>query len=65
MLSFQSSDGGCFSSVGYQNRTQVVNLKNFNPGEGCFRLGTIMHEFLHGTDCLLSKEHLFWNHRFE
>lgn len=35
--------------VGYQGREQVLNLKSFAPGTGCFRLGTIMHEFLHGN----------------
>ncbi|XP_031629453.1 seminal metalloprotease 1-like [Contarinia nasturtii] len=40
-------DEGCYSSVGYQNKTQRLNLQKYKPGTGCFRLGTIMHEFLH------------------
>lgn len=34
--------------VGHQGGEQVLNLKPFEPETGCFRLGTIMHEFLHG-----------------
>lgn len=35
--------------VGHQGGQQILNLKSFEPGRGCFRLGTIMHEFLHGN----------------
>ncbi|XP_065090071.1 zinc metalloproteinase nas-4-like [Ochlerotatus camptorhynchus] len=36
-------DVGCFSAVGYQGSVQDLNL----APNGCFRLGTIIHEFLH------------------
>ncbi|KAL7741427.1 hypothetical protein ACLKA6_000755 [Drosophila palustris] len=42
-----SEDGGCFSYVGYRNRVQQLNLQNYPLDTGCFRLGTIVHEFLH------------------
>ncbi|XP_055298042.1 seminal metalloprotease 1-like [Sitodiplosis mosellana] len=38
---------GCYSSIGFQNKSQNLNLQKYEPGSGCFRLGTIMHEFLH------------------
>uniref|UniRef100_A0A1B0GM33 Metalloendopeptidase n=1 Tax=Phlebotomus papatasi TaxID=29031 RepID=A0A1B0GM33_PHLPP len=39
---------GCFSKVGFGRGKRVVNLhsKGSHSG-GCFRIGTIMHEFLH------------------
>nr|WFF64590.1 seminal metalloprotease 1-like protein [Exorista sorbillans] len=41
-------DGGCYSSVGYLNRgAQSYNLQFYDLDVGCFRLGTIVHEFLH------------------
>ncbi|TMW46256.1 hypothetical protein DOY81_008665, partial [Sarcophaga bullata] len=41
-------NGGCYSSVGYLNRgPQSYNLQLYPLDEGCFRLGTIVHEFLH------------------
>ncbi|KAL9703164.1 hypothetical protein quinque_006682 [Culex quinquefasciatus] len=40
-------DGGCFSEVGYQGEVQVLNLAPNKLENGCFRLGTIIHEFLH------------------
>lgn len=45
---FQALDGGCYSHVGRQGGVQELNLKKADPGSGCFRLATIMHEFLHG-----------------
>ncbi|EDW89734.1 seminal metalloprotease 1 [Drosophila yakuba] len=42
-----SEAGGCFSYVGYRNRVQQLNLQNYALDTGCFRLGTIVHEFLH------------------
>lgn len=39
--------GGCFSSVGYLGRTQSYNLQIYPLDSGCFRLGTVIHEFLH------------------
>jgi len=35
------------SYVGYRNRVQQLNLQNYALDSGCFRLGTIVHEFLH------------------
>ncbi|KAH8267483.1 hypothetical protein KR018_007250 [Drosophila ironensis] len=42
-----SEDGGCYSYIGYQNRVQQLNLQNYPLDTGCFRLYTIVHEFLH------------------
>ncbi|KAH8352280.1 hypothetical protein KR084_003146 [Drosophila pseudotakahashii] len=42
-----SEEGGCFSYIGYLNRVQQLNLQNNEIGVGCFRLYTIVHEFLH------------------
>ncbi|XP_061401154.1 seminal metalloprotease 1-like [Musca vetustissima] len=40
--------GGCYSSVGYLRvGAQTYNLQIYPLDEGCFRLGTIVHEFLH------------------
>uniref|UniRef100_A0A182WXS3 Metalloendopeptidase n=1 Tax=Anopheles quadriannulatus TaxID=34691 RepID=A0A182WXS3_ANOQN len=41
------SDSGCYSSVGYTGRAQNLNLAPNVPGQGCFRIGTVVHEFLH------------------
>ncbi|KAF2884811.1 hypothetical protein ILUMI_21344 [Ignelater luminosus] len=38
---------GCHSYVGRRGGRQVLNLQLNTPGVGCFRLGTIVHEFLH------------------
>lgn len=38
---------GCFSEVGYIGSVQDLNLAPNTLESGCFRLGTIMHEFLH------------------
>ncbi|XP_072936143.1 uncharacterized protein [Epargyreus clarus] len=44
----QGSRRGCFSQVGYQGGYQVLNLSGRHPvGRGCFRHGTVVHEFLH------------------
>ncbi|XP_014103289.2 seminal metalloprotease 1 [Bactrocera oleae] len=39
--------GGCYSSVGWQNGVRSYNLQMNALDAGCFRLGTIVHEFLH------------------
>jgi len=40
--------GGCWSEVGYlRGGEQEINLAVAEPGVGCFRIGTIVHEFLH------------------
>uniref|UniRef100_A0A182P9T8 Metalloendopeptidase n=1 Tax=Anopheles epiroticus TaxID=199890 RepID=A0A182P9T8_9DIPT len=41
------SDSGCYSSVGFTGRAQNLNLAPNNVGQGCFRIGTVVHEFLH------------------
>uniref|UniRef100_A0A6P4EW25 Metalloendopeptidase n=1 Tax=Drosophila rhopaloa TaxID=1041015 RepID=A0A6P4EW25_DRORH len=39
---------GCNSVyLGFRNKTQVVNLQIYPIGEGCFRIGSIIHELLH------------------
>ncbi|KAJ6647407.1 Meprin A subunit beta [Pseudolycoriella hygida] len=39
---------GCWSQVGNLRRgKQQLNLQLFEPGVGCFRSGTVVHEFLH------------------
>ncbi|XP_065087659.1 zinc metalloproteinase nas-4-like [Ochlerotatus camptorhynchus] len=40
---------GCFSEVGYQDSVQDLNLAPNTLENGCFRLGTIIHEFLHAV----------------
>lgn len=41
-------DGGCYSEVGLTlSGAQVLNLEVYPLNTGCFRLGTIIHEFLH------------------
>ncbi|XP_030384388.1 seminal metalloprotease 1-like [Scaptodrosophila lebanonensis] len=42
-----SENGGCFSYVGKRSTVQQLNLQNYALDTGCFRLGTIVHEFLH------------------
>uniref|UniRef100_A0A1I8QC97 Metalloendopeptidase n=1 Tax=Stomoxys calcitrans TaxID=35570 RepID=A0A1I8QC97_STOCA len=42
-----SESGGCFSSVGYRGNVQQMNLEVYPLGQGCFRTGTILHEFMH------------------
>jgi hypothetical protein len=39
--------GGCWSMVGRQGGRQQLHLQSYEPGLGCFRNGTIMHEFIH------------------
>uniref|UniRef100_A0A182MQ71 Metalloendopeptidase n=1 Tax=Anopheles culicifacies TaxID=139723 RepID=A0A182MQ71_9DIPT len=41
------SSSGCFSSVGYIGNAQNLNLQPNTVGVGCFRIGTVVHEFLH------------------
>lgn len=44
---FQGRPTGCHSAVGRRGGRQALNLQPNEPGVGCFRLGTIAHEFLH------------------
>ncbi|XP_077297999.1 seminal metalloprotease 1-like [Arctopsyche grandis] len=48
-INIEGKTGGCFATVGYNaNGAQTLNLQPYTPGSGCFRHGTIVHEFLHG-----------------
>jgi len=42
-----AKSGGCYTAVGYQGAPQEMNLETYKLGEGCFRPGTILHEFMH------------------
>jgi Astacin (Peptidase family M12A) len=41
------SGSGCYSSVGRRGREQFLNLQPYARESGCFRLYTIVHEFIH------------------
>nr|AYV99641.1 venom polypeptide [Dolopus genitalis] len=41
------SKSGCFSAIGKSGGKQTLNLQKYSVGVGCFKLGTIMHEFIH------------------
>lgn len=47
MLIFQSTYSGCFSYVGRITGAQALNLEPDPFDHGCFRRGSIIHEFLH------------------
>uniref|UniRef100_A0A182J7J7 Metalloendopeptidase n=1 Tax=Anopheles atroparvus TaxID=41427 RepID=A0A182J7J7_ANOAO len=38
---------GCYSSVGRRGGPQNLNLQPYDVDTGCFRLATIVHEFIH------------------
>lgn len=38
---------GCWSYVGMRGGRQQLNLQPYAPDTGCFRLYTIVHEFIH------------------
>ncbi|XP_053661515.1 seminal metalloprotease 1-like [Anopheles marshallii] len=38
---------GCYSSVGHRGGAQTLNLEPYAVDTGCFRLATIVHEFIH------------------
>ncbi|EDV99282.1 seminal metalloprotease 1 [Drosophila grimshawi] len=46
-LSITAQPGGCYTAVGYLGTPQVMNLEIYPIGEGCFRPGTVLHEFMH------------------
>ncbi|KAH8233899.1 hypothetical protein KR032_002394 [Drosophila birchii] len=46
-LTVTAKEGGCYTAVGYQGKPQEMNLEIYPIGEGCFRPGTILHEFMH------------------
>lgn len=41
------TDNGCYSYIGRIGGAQQLNLQSYEPGNGCFRKGTIIHEFIH------------------
>lgn len=45
----QTGKDGCHSSVGYLNKVQNVTLQIYPLDQGCFRMGTIIHELLHSV----------------
>lgn len=47
LLFLKAQDDGCYSNVGRQGGRQVLNLKMFEAGKGCFSRGSIIHEILH------------------
>lgn len=47
MSFIQGTVTGCWSEVGRQGGKQELNLERYEPGNGCFRHGTIVHEFIH------------------
>ncbi|XP_017099418.2 seminal metalloprotease 1 [Drosophila bipectinata] len=46
-LTVTANTGGCYTAVGYRGEPQEMNLEIYPVGEGCFRPGTILHEFMH------------------
>ncbi|XP_055919047.1 seminal metalloprotease 1-like [Eupeodes corollae] len=46
-INITAEDTGCHSQVGYLQKVQRMNLQKFPIDEGCFRMGSILHEFLH------------------
>lgn len=55
-VTVQGSASGCFSSVGRRGiGEQILNLAPNNLEVGCFRLYTIVHEFIHGKSKILSQ----------
>ncbi|XP_011197558.2 seminal metalloprotease 1 [Bactrocera dorsalis] len=46
-LNITAMSRGCYSTVGFWNKVQTLNLKSYPIGKGCYRPGTIMHELLH------------------
>ncbi|XP_037936499.1 seminal metalloprotease 1-like [Teleopsis dalmanni] len=50
---------GCFATAGWWNRSQSFNLQLYPLDEGCFRLGTILHELLHTLG--FYHQHSTWN----
>ncbi|KAH8403185.1 hypothetical protein KR222_006467 [Zaprionus bogoriensis] len=46
-LTVTAKTGGCYTAVGYHGAPQQMNLEIYPIGEGCFRPGTVLHEFMH------------------
>lgn len=47
-VKIQAEPSGCWSFVGRTGGAQRLNLHPHAPGKGCFKNGTVIHEFLHG-----------------
>lgn len=46
-ITVTGANTGCWSYVGRSGGNQELNLQLSAPESGCFRLGTVMHEFIH------------------
>ncbi|KAL5279610.1 hypothetical protein ACFFRR_003911 [Megaselia abdita] len=46
-INVTSNNSGCHSKVGFQDNVQQLNFQLYPLDSGCFRIGTIVHEFLH------------------
>ncbi|XP_066998537.1 zinc metalloproteinase nas-13 [Anabrus simplex] len=47
LVNVTGNTDGCYSHVGLKGGVQTLNLSPNKPNSGCFRKGTILHEFLH------------------
>lgn len=46
-INISGADTGCHSQVGYLEKVRRMNLQMHALDQGCFRIGSILHEFLH------------------
>ena len=46
-VTVQGTGSGCYSSVGRRGGEQILNMQPYDLEVGCFRLYTVVHEFLH------------------
>ncbi|XP_018789559.1 PREDICTED: seminal metalloprotease 1-like [Bactrocera latifrons] len=46
-INITGNPGGCYSTVGFTDDIQKYNLEPFPINQGCFRIGTMIHEMLH------------------
>ncbi|XP_035790869.1 seminal metalloprotease 1-like isoform X2 [Anopheles albimanus] len=46
-INVRGTGSGCSAIVGYSGKSQSLNLQPSPVGQGCFRIGTVVHEFLH------------------
>ncbi|XP_029720896.2 seminal metalloprotease 1 [Aedes albopictus] len=47
-IRIHGSGSGCSANVGHIGGRQSINLQPYELGTGCFRIGTIVHEIIHG-----------------
>ncbi|XP_029720897.2 seminal metalloprotease 1 [Aedes albopictus] len=47
-IRIHGSGSGCSATVGHVGGRQNINLQPYPLGSGCFRIGTIVHEMIHG-----------------